>query len=95
MTEELKCPFCGEELKSELLWDNMWWSHCPNVECDYFGEKLQNRFWQALIDGKKAQDALKIAIEALVYEADVGWDSDGSTADEALNKITSMPKQEV
>lgn len=59
MTDKLHCPFCGAELKQELLWDNMWWSHCPNVECPCFGEKLQNRFWQALIDGKKAQEELE------------------------------------
>lgn len=56
MTEKLKCPFCGAELKNacaQVIY------FCPTGECkakDWYASK---QVWQALIDGKKAQDALK------------------------------------
>ena len=57
MTEILKCPFCGSELENacaQVIY------FCPNDEChkakDWYASK---QVWQALIDGKKAQDALK------------------------------------
>lgn len=58
MTDKLKCPFCGFELENacaQVIY------FCPNDEChkakDWYASK---QVWRALIDGKKAQDALKI-----------------------------------
>lgn len=57
MTENLKCPFCGSELENacaQVIY------FCANDECnkakDWYASK---QVWQALIDGKKARDALK------------------------------------
>lgn len=63
MTEILKCPFCGSELENacaQVIY------FCPNDEChkakDWYASK---QVWQALIDGKKAHDALDVAVYAL------------------------------
>lgn len=57
MPGTLHCPFCGSELKNacaQVIY------FCPNDKChkakDWYASK---QVWQALIDGKKAQDALK------------------------------------
>ena len=57
MTDKLKCCFCGSEL--EQCFENMPDLACSNYECDYATIPLPPKIWQALIAGKKAQDALK------------------------------------
>lgn len=57
MTDKLKCCFCGSEL--EQCFENMPDLACSNYECDYATIPLPPKIWQALIDGKKAQDSLK------------------------------------
>ena len=56
MTEILKCPYCNEDLKE---WDGRF--YCANAMCPAKQEYLPKFIWQALIDGKKAQEALKKA----------------------------------
>lgn len=56
MTEKLKCPFCNAELKTNMLDQPVMW-YCPNHCIGSYEPKV----WQALIDGKRAQDALKVA----------------------------------
>lgn len=61
MTDKLKCPFCGAELASHI---DEWKSIrklfiCNNTGCFCWGQPMLLEIWQALIDGKKAQDALK------------------------------------
>lgn len=63
MTDKLKCPFCGEELTPHI---DEWKSIrklfiCNNTGCFCWGQPMLLEIWQALIDGKKAQDALKVA----------------------------------
>lgn len=55
MTNNLKCPFCGAELDDAV-------EHlvCPNTDCKFGCNPMTTFVWQVLIDGKKAQDALKI-----------------------------------
>lgn len=69
MTDKLKCPFCGAELEDD------WYEYengrgdteyaksgllkCPDWDCRGYKLKLEPEIWQALIVGKKAQDALK------------------------------------
>jgi len=57
MTDSMKCPFCGSELENacaQVIY------FCPNDECDKAKDWYASKqVWQALIDGKKAQDALK------------------------------------
>lgn len=63
MTDKLKCPFCGAELVDEgakIGNENMVFA-CGNLDCDFYGEKLYLKVWQALIAGKKAQDVLNVA----------------------------------
>lgn len=59
MTDKLHCPFCGAELvQANTTVKKIW--HCPNIDCkghNYFGV---DDFWNTIISGKKAQDALKI-----------------------------------
>lgn len=58
---EMKCPFCGAKLRTNMLDRLVMW-YCPkHCVCSY-----EPKVWQALIDGKKAQDALKSAKEYYV-----------------------------
>ena len=61
MTDNLKCPFCGAELKRSVFMT----ASCPNENCQIPECKLPIYIWDALIDGKKAQDALKNSREKL------------------------------
>lgn len=65
MTDKLKCPFCGAELQKV---DNSIPTvyECPMMCCKE-SENLVGTLdmWQAIIDGKKAQDALKVANKAI------------------------------
>lgn len=56
MTDKLKCPFCGAELKECFV--GMTHLTCTNIRCDYASLPLFPKVWQALIDGKKAQEEL-------------------------------------
>lgn len=60
MTDKFHCPFCGAELvQANTTVKKIW--HCPNIDCkghNYFGV---DDFWNTIISGKKAQDALKVA----------------------------------
>ena len=63
MTDKLKCPFCGAELAPHI---DEWKSIrklfiCNNTGCFCWGQPMLLEIWQALIDGKRAQDALKVA----------------------------------
>lgn len=52
-SEKMLCPFCGAELKEIFL------SYvCANKNCPHAGSELPIWVWQALIDGKRAQDDL-------------------------------------
>lgn len=59
MTDKLHCPFCGAELHTRKLLTGMVDYVCINNQCDFSYTPLPLKWWQALIDGKKAQDALK------------------------------------
>lgn len=64
MTNNLKCPYCNENLMGEKI------KFCPNVgSCKCAGMKMHNFIWQTIIDGKKAQDALEkiLSIDKLDY----------------------------
>lgn len=64
MAEKLKCPFCGTELQH---WGEDF-LYCENLGCPMSPQiELPISIWQALIDGKKAQDAL----EDIIYFFDV------------------------
>ena len=93
MTDKLKCCFCGSEL--EQCFENMPDLACSNYECDYATIPLPPKIWQALIAGKKAQDALKVATDFIGF-VNTSRHADGALAAMAickLNKITSITKQ--
>lgn len=60
MSQKLKCPFCGSELV-EINADLT----CLNYPCRAWETYLSVEMWQTIIYGKKAQEALKVAISAL------------------------------
>lgn len=58
MTDKLHCPWCETELHPCSPYSSI----CPNAHCKGpIVGVMSNSIWQALIDGKKAQDALKVA----------------------------------
>ena len=57
MTDSMKCPICGKDL-IEIEFGRRWFLACDNSKCRCKGV-ASYVVWQALIDGKKAQDALK------------------------------------
>lgn len=59
----MKCPFCNAELRTNMLDQPVIW-YCPNHCIGSYEPKV----WQALIDGKKAQDAIQ-EIKDIVYPA--------------------------
>lgn len=62
MTNNLKCPFCSAELDyardsfGNILTNRFF---CPNSTCIAFGDQATAFLWTKIIDGKKAQEALK------------------------------------
>ena len=108
MTDKLKCPFCGTELNDypdKTTGARM--AVCRNPNCKYDGWHFPLEIWQAIIDGKKAQDALK-GIEIRVA-AIRGCVQDGYTQlgernrnifialelfKDLIKEITSITKQE-
>lgn len=62
MPDTLHCPFCGAELErcsylSKGITNPVF--ACRNGKCKFVNKIIDSDIWQALIDGKKAQDALK------------------------------------
>ena len=106
MTDKLKCPFCGEELErcsylSKGITNPVFVSR--NRKCKFANKIIDSEIWQALIDGKKAQEALKVAIDALSKIDTFDCHGKGaieimarmvSIANSALYEITSITKQE-
>lgn len=62
MTDKLKCPFCGSELRTSMLDEPVAW-HCPNRCIGAYEPKV----WRALITGEKARHALKHLSQELCY----------------------------
>lgn len=64
MTDKLHCPFCGEELDKQINLDEHY--ACLNTEnCEFSFMVLPKKWWQALIDGKAAQNVLKVASKTI------------------------------
>lgn len=59
MSDKLKCPFCGAELRELKEAGTVVGLFCPDFCITRLA--MDKETWQALIDGKKAQDALKVA----------------------------------
>lgn len=95
MSNKLKCPFCSEEIV--VAHETM--CVCTNDKCRAWGCAYPKFILTALISGKKAQDALKVAINALKYvekhEEDDYPNDVHYRIDLALRRITSITKQEI
>ena len=95
----MKCCFCGAELDCvRTLGGRAEYWMCQNTKScpaeDFVGNK---EIWQALIDGKAAQDALKIAVNTLEYISSgesAEWEYATVTAMKALKQIQSITTQE-
>lgn len=104
MTEKLKCCFCGHELVAYPYKQNgVLYDFCRNPRCKYDGWHFPTEIWHALIAGKKAQDALNVAIDALSKIDTFNCPGKGlietaagmvSIANSALYEITSITKQD-
>ena len=98
MTNSLKCPFCSAELKTDvnlLGYSTKYW-YCENTSCVHLKDSMREDVWQALIDCKKAQDALKVATDCL-YEIYKDYDISGYCEEfisRTLDKIASITTQE-
>lgn len=69
MTDNFKCPFCGEELErcsylSKGITNPVF--VCRNRKCKFVDKIIDSEIWQALIDGKKAQRQLRTAKDRCV-----------------------------
>lgn len=98
----MKCPYCNSELRTFMLEESVVW-YCPN-RC---APMLPPKIWQALIDGKKAQDALKgieIRVAAIRSCVQDGYTQIGERNrnifialelfKDLIKEITSITKQE-
>lgn len=99
MTDKLKCPFCGAELKKEMAGDiETGRLVCCTKNCPCIDQNLFPDVWELLTTGKRAQDALKVAINALKYvekhEEDDYPNDVHYRIDLALRRITSITKRE-
>lgn len=91
MTDKLHCPYCGEELSNDFGV-----IFCYNEACKIHGCELNERVIRDIINGKKAQDALKVATDFIGF-VNTSRHADGALAAMAickLNEITSITKQE-
>lgn len=104
MLDSLKCPFCGTELVEEYDDGFVIGLFCPN-HCKTF-RSMDKNIWQALIDGKKAQDALKVATYCIknignTWRGNQSWSNDDmdeirinieNYCDGTLQKIKELKK---
>lgn len=58
MTDKLNCPFCGEKLQTHTMTPGRILI-CVNKGCPVDSVVMKRIVWQALIDGKKAQEDLE------------------------------------
>lgn len=96
MTDKLYCPWCGEELSNDFGV-----IFCYNEDCEIYGCELNERVIRDIINGKKAQDALKkIATDSPLVPASMqlqeqSWHKHyDRLKDIACTAITSITKQE-
>lgn len=101
MTDKLHCPFCGMELErcsylSKGITNPVF--VCRNRKCKFVDKIIDSEIWQALIDGKKAQDALKEIVN--FFDTECGKDDlyfynliDDNIA--KYREITSITKREI
>lgn len=92
MTNKLKCPYCGRKLWYDEQ-DGIY--RCTNFSCDIDFEGGTEQLWQALIDGKKAQDALveiKNILESARYADTLNFSLDNADCRQIYEIITSITK---
>lgn len=65
MTDKLHCPWCGDELIFAHKLKGIQTCVCRNTTCKYDSYHFPVEVIRQLIDGKKAQDALKNSREKL------------------------------
>lgn len=105
MTDKLKCCFCGAELNDytdKTTGARM--AVCRNPKCKYDGYHFLVEIIQQIIDGKKAQDTLKIVDGKLKVIANdenpspiqsQALDCYIQIAKDCRDTITSITKQEI
>lgn len=95
MTSKLTCPYCNSELEHEMymVWpgkeDETGRLCCPNSKCSCHCQALEPDIYELLSEGKKAREALEIAIEGLISITASGFihETLQETAAKTLDKI--------
>lgn len=96
MTDKLYCPWCGDELIFAHKLKGIQTCVCRNPTCKYDGYHFPVEVIQQLIDGKKAQDALKVATNYIKWTIDTfekGLDREadiGGYGEIVLEKISKI-----
>ncbi len=96
MTNNLKCPFCGAELKpkTDIQNDEPIRASCNNPRCPWFMWAFPWEIWQALIDSKAAQDALMDISKILLLQTNKPTVLTVKGKQEIRRRIASITKQE-
>lgn len=98
----MKCPYCNSELEPETYIalpgkeDETGRLCCPNPKCSCHCQALEPDIYELLSEGKKAQEALEIAIAWLTAITASGFihETLQETASKALDKIDEIMKQD-
>lgn len=63
MSDSMKCPFCGAELKECFV--GMTHLTCTNIKCDFASLPLFPKVWQALIQAKEDLEIAKSYVKGI------------------------------
>jgi hypothetical protein len=94
MNNELKCPFCQQELRklfNRYTGEPNCEYECENFKCDLYGTEMPEFVWQALIQAKQdleiARQALKKIESTEWYDSMSSYEIMTFTAMKALEQI--------
>lgn len=90
-----KCPFCNAELNK---FGDGFPYQCPTSDCIMYAINLSDEIWRALLDGKKAQEALDYTIRYLKscrrHKWDISYSNVCTLIERIENKEITEPRVE-
>lgn len=78
MENALKCPFCGNNLRSlynKYTAEPNYDLECGNYDCDLYGIEMQETVWKSLIQEKQDLEILKAALNDAKQTLFYCWDT--------------------